>query len=450
MKHLSLLFLLFLSFTIMKAQEPKTFTLKQAQEYAIKNNPTIRNARLDIEMAKKKIWETTAMGLPQINAAIAYTYMPTIPEISFKTPILINPVGAPGYGPEMIRMEYMEIPIKLGVASNMTVDFTVSQLVFNGSYIVGLQTSKIYKELSEQSLIKSETDIKESIANTYQMVLVVRENKLILDQMTANMTATLKEIEALNKEGFVASTDVDQIRLTLHNLKNALNTIEQQLKIAHNLLKFQIGLDINEEIILTESLLQFTESLNIESLISQEFDITQNINYRLLNSQQQMQKMGLRLEQSAFMPSVFAFYNRQEKAQRADFDFSFPDMFGVNVSVPIFSSGQRLARVSQAKIALQKTENMKRQASEGIMLDVMQSRVSLNSSYDKYLSEKMNVELAERIYKKTLIKYKEGLAGSMELTQASTQWLTAQSNLFNAAYEVLSHKNKIEKLFNRN
>lgn len=433
-----------------KAQESQTFSLKEAQEYALKNNANVKNAKLDIEKAKKKIWETTAMGLPHVSAKVAYTYLPTVPEMSFATPYLINPVDAPGYGPEMISMGYQTIPMKLGVENSVTLDATISQLVFSGAYIVGLQASKVFKKLSQHSLEQSENDVKEEVANTYYMILAAEESLKILNQNHININKTLLELTELHKEGFVENTDVDQIKYTKITIANAEKALERQVQIAYRLLKFQMGIELDNLISLSEKLEDIVKEISIETLFNDNYDISNNPTYKLLQTQENLQMLNLKREKSMFLPTITAFYNHQEKSAKADFDFSMPNMFGANMSIPIFSFGERLSKVKQADIELEKTRNQRKMAIQGLRLEVEKAQISLRTAYEKFLNEKSNLELTKKIYDKTAIKYKEGISSSMDLTQASSQYLQAQSNYFNTVNELLNSKNKLENLLNKN
>lgn len=156
--------------------------------------------------------------------------------------------------------------------------------------------------------------------------------------------------------------------------------------------------------------------------------------------------LNLKRQKSAYLPSLAAFYKHTENAKKADFDFTMKDMVGLSLNVPIFSSGQRNSQVQQRVMELEKIRNTKANVSQGLQLEFINSRNSLNTSYDKYVMEKKNIELSERIYNKMIVKYKEGVSSSLDLTAAQNQYLTAQSNYFNALYALLSSKNKLEKL----
>jgi outer membrane protein len=424
--------------------EVKKLSLKEAQDFALNNSADVKNARLDVLIAKKKVWETTAIGLPQLNASIAYQYLPNVPEASFPT---IYPV----YDNQgiLIDISYEEQPIPLGVESAATIDITLSQLVFSGEYLVGLQASRTFKALSAQSLKKSEQDIKELVANTYYMILVLEENNRVLDSTFKSVERTAFEINQMYEQGFVEETDADQINLTKASLKSSVISVERQLDMAYSLLKFQIGMDDNQEIELTQNLDEILGLNDLGSLSSSEFNLQNNINYQLLTTQETLTELDLKRTKSTFLPTVAAFYNHQEQTQVADFNFFIPDIIGVNINVPIFSSWQRMSQVQQKQMELEKVQNSKTQASQGLELEFTQALTEYSNALDKYLVEKDNRDLAKKIYDRTLIKYREGISSSMDLTQAQSQYLTTQSSYFNATLTLLQSKNKLEKLLNQ-
>ncbi|NVO19472.1 MAG: TolC family protein [Bacteroidetes bacterium] len=462
MKQLIILLSLTLTWSLanpLKAQQAQqmSLSLKQAQEYAIQHNLNMKNAQIDIELAKKKIWETKAIGLPQISATGSYQHLFSVPELSFGGLTTISDnrksqsysVASTGTPGDSVYLNYFPYdPVKLGVKDNATLDITLSQLIFSGEYIVGLQATKVFLEISQNSLQSAETDMKESVANTYYLVQILDRNKQILSQSLENLTATLGQMKEMNKAGFIEDTDVDQIELTLHTLENGVKTIDNQITAASDLLKFQLGLPFETEVVLTESLDNVIQSSDIMSVVMKQFQVKNHISYKILENQEAAGTLNLKRQKSAYLPNMAAFYKHSEKAKKAGIDFTMKDMVGVSLNIPIFSSGQRNVMVQERQLELEKIKNSKETVAQGLQLDFIKSRNDLNSSYDKFMNEKRNIELTDRIYKKTLVKYKEGVSSSMDLTNAQNQYLTAQSNYFNSLYSLLTAKNKLEKMLN--
>lgn len=411
------------------AQEATKLSLKEAQEFALKNNTTILNSKIDNEIARKKIWETTAIGLPQVEGSVGYQNIVKVPTASF-------PMGENG--------ENVEIP--LGVKENTTYTLSVSQLIFNGNYIVGLQASKVYYQMSDQTYLKSAIETRESVANTYYLILSLVENKKILSSNLQNLKQTFYEMQQMLAEGFVEATDVDQFQITVSSLENSVNTLDRQAEVAKRLLKFQMGMDLEQQIELTDQLESTLQQVNLASLTEQNFSVEKNIDYQIMLTQEKLGKLNYRKDLSDYLPSIAGFYQHQELAKKSDFNFTPPDVFGFTVSIPIFSSGERWAKAKQSSLALDKIVNAKKEVERSLNLGYIQAKSDLSSAYEKYLTEKNNIELSKKVYDITLIKYKEGVSTSMDLTTAQNQYLTAETNYFSAIYSVLTAKTKFDKI----
>jgi outer membrane protein TolC len=442
------------------AQETKPtsvfLSLQQAQEYAITNNMQIRNSILDIDIAKKKIKEITSIGLPQINAQANYTHLFKVPELSIGGITYLGttlPAGTPVTSDDILNQSvflgYKPMdPIQLGVPDNLTLDITVSQLIFSGEYIVGLQASRVFYQISEQGKQLTELNVKESVSNTYNLVLVLKQTHDILNKSYNNLMTTLAEMRAMNEQGFIENTDVDQIELTSLNLENGLNSLQRQMEASNLLLKFQIGMSYDQELILTDSLEATTAGISLESLTNEKLNLSKNITYQILTTQESLAELSLKREKSTYLPSLAAVYRHQEKVNAPAFDFNPKDVFAISMNIPIFSSGTRSTKVSQRKFELEKAVNTKNNVANGLELEFINSQNELKSAYEKYLNDKKNIDLTQRVYDKTLVKFKEGMSSSLDLTNAQNQYLTAQSNYFNAVYTLITAKNKLDKLTN--
>jgi outer membrane protein TolC len=433
-------------------KQTQNFSLSQAIEYALQNSPVVQNSRIDLDIAKKKIWETTAIGLPQANVKLSATYMLTVPGLysQFVMPEVIaqyskmNP--KPADSANFVNDAYNKAIDDMRLSG--TVDFTVSQLIFSGSYIVGLQTSKIYKGLSELSITKSENDLRESIINSYALVLIARENLLVLDSTYNNTVLLANEIKKMQEQGLVEETDADQMDITLSNIKNQRDMVTRQIDVALRLLKFQMGYDMDAAITLTDGLNMFTANeVNLEQL--NDFNPETNVNYQLAQTQEKLMKMNLKLKQSDFLPTISAYYQHEELLKKNAISFTPPDLIGLSVSLPIFTSGQRLSTVSQAKMTYQKAQNDTKQASDGLKLEFFQDRANYLSAHDKYITAKKNLDLSKKIYDRTLVKYRQGVTTSLDLTQNQNQYLQNQATYYNSIVDLTSSRAKFEKLLSQ-
>lgn len=438
----SLLFFLHPAIELAGQDSPKRFSLKEAQQYALENNFEIRNKQVDIELARKKIWETTTIGLPQVSGSGAYQQFLDIPTQLIPAEFF---GGDPG----------TFIPVQFGTKHNANIGLSVSQLIFSGEYVVGLQASRIFLDISKKGLEKSENDIRESIAKSYYLLLVARESQLILNSSLENMRDLLREMKEILKAGLIEDTDVDQIQLTVSNIENSLTSLNNQVGLAERLLKFQMGLDFDQEIELTETLEGILAAREISPSLITEFDVRQSLDFQILETSEHLQRMNLKRQKSSFLPSLAAFASFSRNAYRQEFSFFdkeetwFPtNIIGLQLSVPIFSSGMRLSRVSQARMELDKLSNTKMQAKQGLILEHEQSRNNLRTAWDQLETEKQSLSLSENIYHKTMIKYKEGISSSMDLTMAQNQYLSTQGKYLSAMVEVLNAKAELDKILN--
>jgi outer membrane protein TolC len=332
---------------------------------------------------------------------------------------------------------------------------TVDQLIFNGSYIVGLQASGIYLRLSREQLKKSEIAVKESVTNTYYLILLAEDNKKMLESSLQNMKKTLEETKELYKAGFVADTDVDQIQLSVTDMENAVRSMDRQIEITYRLLKFQMGFELQKEIRLSQTLADILEEINSEELLTTKFNLFNHIDYRMVDTREKSLNLLLRREKTDYLPNISAFVTYSQMAMRDSFNFFSKEKWypttavGLSINIPIFSSGMRGARVAQAKMDLKKATNLKQQVAEGLELELLQARSTFTDGLEKTQSTKENVKLAKKIYDKTLIKYSSGTASSLELTQTHNQYLTAESNYTRVVVELLNAKTRLDKALNR-
>ncbi|MFZ4465065.1 MAG: TolC family protein, partial [Bacteroidales bacterium] len=295
---------------------------------------------------------------------------------------------------------------------------------------------------------KTELDLLESVSNSYNLVLVLNETHQILQKSYDNLKKTLAEMQAMNEQGFIENTDVDQIELTSLNLENGLKSLSRQYDAATYLLKFQLGMPFDSNIVLTDSLENTATEIPLDIILETEFKLDNNINYQILKTQESLAELNLKREKSTYLPTLAAVYNHQEKLKTPSFDFNPKDVLAVQMNIPIFASGMKNYKVSQRKLELEKVVNVRETLANGLELEYINVKNELVTAYDKFQNDKKNIDLTQRVYEKTLIKFKEGLSSSLDLTNAQNQYLTAQSNYFNSIYTVITAKNKLQKLTN--
>ena len=465
-KTILILAIFFLAYNVIRAQQVKkdstvSFTLKAAQDYALKNSPVVKSARLDVESAKKRIWETTAIGLPQVNSKLAFTYEMTVPSLVnefssftgltswmyYADQYLHASSPSPAFGHITAPDPNQKVATEDQLRWGLTYDITATELLFNSTYIVGLETVKIFKEYTDMTANKSENDVNELVSNAYYLVLIAEENKSILDTTYANTQKILDYIKSINKEGQNENTDIDQMELTVSTINNARDMMKNQVEVAKNLLKYQTGVDFNKTIVLTDNLESLLVTNDLATIAITPFKVENNADYKLVDVSEKLSKANLKLSKTTLLPDIAAYYNHDWNFNKNAFTFTAPDMIGVSMNVPIFGSGEKLAKISQAKIALDKAQILKDQVTSGLQTSYTNNQSLFMSAFNNYLTKKKNVALAEKIYNKNIVKYKEGTIGSLELTTAQNQYLQAQSDYYTSIIDLTTAKSKLEKMF---
>jgi len=434
-------------------------SLSEAQNHALQYNRSVQSAKIDVESAKKKVWETTAIGLPQVSLSANYQHIFKVPE--FSLPIVgLSTEKFPDNIPGLTQWEteqgsgvwqyYMPgEKMSMAVKDNITADLTVSQLIFSGEYIVGLQASKVFKELSEKNLAKTENQTMENVANSYYMIQVVEENISVLNQSLEVMNKTYNDLAKMNEVGFNEETDVDQIKINKTNIEILINSLNAQKDILTKLLKLQLGLDFNQQVVLTEKLSDVVEKCTLGFIGTQEFNIENSVDMQLMNTQVKLSELSLKREKSTYLPTISGFYKHQEQLNEPSFSFAMKDIAGVSLSLPIFSSGMRQAKVGQAKLSLKQSQLNRTNVEQSLIMEYDQAKSDYLTAFSSYNMNKESMELSKKIYDRTIIKYTEGVASSFELTQNQGQYLTAQSNYFNSMLKLLQSKAKLDRILKK-
>jgi len=442
-RKISFVMLLVLFVTGTAKAQTQEFTLKQAQEFAVQHNYQARNAVIDIAMALKKIKETMASGMPQAEASIGYTNF-----INLATQLIPAEFfgGKPG--------EYMEV--QFGTKHNASVQAQLSQLVYSGSYFVGLKMSKIGQELTHLQLEQIQQDVRQAIATAYILCLVSEKNLELMTETISTMEAMVNDSKALLSKGFMQETDVDKLSLLLADLKTNQLNAANQIRNSHALLKFNMGLTLTDEIRLTDNLDILLMATDPEGLLSQTFDIRENVGYKLMEAQTNFTKLQVKLAQTEYQPVVSAFLSQTENAQRNTFSFFnfsqkwFPTtIFGVNVGIPIFSSGKRYYKVQQANLDYEKSMNTRRQMNESLALGAITAKNNFQVAVETFRNKRESFDLAKKIYGKEQIRYKAGVASTTDLNQTYNSLLQAQGTYLGSMMELFTKKFDLLKAYNQ-
>lgn len=435
--------LLFSLFSV--AQEKKesyNFSLKQAIEHAIQNNYTAINANRDIEVAKKKKWETTTIGLPQLNANVNY-------QNNIEIQKSVVPAEFFGGNPG----EFTEVAF--GTRHNMVANATLSQLIFDGSYLVGLQSAKVYLQISQNAKEKTDLEIREIVINAYGNVLLARESVKVLENNKKTLEKVVFDTNETYKNGLTEEENVEQLQITLSQVKSSLSNANKRAEIALNMLKLVLGIELNETVNLTDNL----DTLAIQNIdlvtLNSEFSVQNNIDYKIGLNSEESSRLLLKLEKSKALPSLSANFNFGYNAFSNTFSFLERDQrwlnftnVGVGLNVPIFSSLGRTARTQQAKIAYEQAKTKLKETEQKLLLEFQSAKTDYEYSVEQFTVSKENLRLAERIESKQQVKFKEGISTSFEFTEAQRQLYSAQQNYLQAMVDVINKKATLDKLTN--
>jgi outer membrane protein TolC len=411
-------------------QEIKVFSLDEAIAFAMENNYEIINSGKDIEAAKARVLESTAMGLPQINGKIDYAD-------NLARPTVILPgemAGTPG----------QDIEVQFGTKYSTSLGATASQLIFSGQYIVGLKGSKKFLEKTTVDFFKNKIAVRQKIAESYYNVLATEEALKIIDTTYIITKNLADETRQVYEVGFAEDIDADQLDLLVADLEANRTYFQNQLFITHAYLKFYMGLNENDSLVLTDNLASLVKKWEQSNILLQPFAYNRNIEFVSMGKQKELSSLQLNLEKMAYLPTLSANIDLQTQAQRDvwnffDFDEKWyqSSAFRVSMKIPILSGGERKAKVKQARIAYEKIEVLEKQLETQLKLQYNTKRNEYLNAFSVYLNKEKNRKVSEKIYLKTTEKFKEGMASSLDILNTQNQFLKSQSDYINATNALL-------------
>ncbi len=420
------------------------FTLENAIDYALENNRLSKNATSDLEIANAKKWETIATGLPQINAFIDYNN-------NLKQPVSLVPAEFFGGNPG----EFAEL--SFGTKQTIDGSVTLTQLLFDGSYMIGLASIKLYMDIAEKAKIKTDQEVKKATISAYGNALISQERVKILNKNLKNVKNNLDEINKIYQNGFTELENVEQLTISYKSLKNSLDYAIKIEKTTLNLFKLIIGYDIEKEIALLDNLSGLTLKSFDLNKSSENFEIEKNIDYQLSLNNKKSQQTLLRLEQAKALPTLRAFIKGGYDGNNDSFKFFKPNQkwygysfVGVSMSVPIFSSLRKSAKTQQAKIEFEKSVIDYSESKKRILIELENAESEYQYALNSYNNAIENLKLAEKIERKNQIKFLEGLISGLELRQAQIQLYSIQNELLQSMLEVINKKTALEIMLTQN
>lgn len=422
-----------ISMSAQDATAALSLTVDQAVEYALDNNRSIAAARYDLLASEKGVWEAMAAGLPSIDASASLSY-----NLAIMTRI-IDFGGTP-------------TPFKFGTNYDASVGASLSTAVFNAPWLVGVQTARMASTLARQGLTQTTLDTKENIRNVYFLILTLKETMKVIDGNLENLNSILASTKAMYSVGMAEATDVDQMQSTVTMLENSRSSMLRSLEVNHNMLRFLLGVPASTEITLTDNLDEITSKIDVDALLADDFMIEDNISYQLIESQLAMSELALKGAKASNLPSIGGtiYYNRTGMGDKLASMQYFPySAVALQMQIPIFASGMRSAKINKAKINLEKSQNTKSMVSEQLLMQERQLRYNLINANEQFKSQKANIEIANRVLESFRNKYNQGMASSLDLTQANNNYLTAENNYISALMNLLQTKVAFDKLMNK-
>jgi len=415
--------------------EAKKMTLKECVDFAISNNNTIKNNLLDEKIAEQKVREVLGIGLPQLSGSMDVKDYVQIPTSLIPGEVFGAPAGS-------------FIPVQFGTQWNATAGLSASQIIFSGSYLLGLKASREYMKLSKKSTAVNKIGTAEQVTKAYYGVIVNKERAKLLDVNLVRLEKTFKDTKAYQQQGFVEQLDVDRLEVALANLKVEKEKVDKLMDISMYLLKFQMGMQMNQN-------LQLADSISATTLAQTEtidFDPNQRLEMSLLQTTKSLYELDVRAKKAEYMPSLAAYGVLQTSAMRTEFDifdtkkpwFS-TGIIGITLNVPIFNGMQTDARIKQSKLTLEKSKNDLNNLTQVIDFQVKSNFIAYENAIKSLTIQKRSMDLAQEVVRVTSLKQKEGVGSNFEVVTAEAELRTAQINYFESLYNALISKIDLQK-----
>ncbi len=422
-----------------QSEAPQVFSLADAVTYAMANNNTIKNAQVDILDAEQNVKEQFSRGLPQINGSLDFQHFLKVPVLPL---------------PEAFAMGDPDAPTSIAfqLKNNFTAGISARGMLFDGSFFVGLRAAKASGEYYNLQLENSKRTVRSQVTQTYFPTLLLKTNVAILDNNISNLEKLKDEVAAQFDAGFVEQLDVDRLVLSLNNLRSQRDQVAQQGENALRALKFTLGYPLEEALRVEDDLDKLETEIDA-ALLTSDIPYLQRPEIRLLDKTIALQGLNEELQKAAYLPTVYATVSGQYQFQGNSFSDGFwapTVVVGLSANIPIYDFGGRAARVERAKLATQKVINQRNDVERSIQLEVINARATFTANADRLNVTKDNLDLAQRIYDTTQIKYREGVGSSVEVVQAEQALYESQANYLNALYETLVAKEDLFLALGRN
>ncbi|MFC5192904.1 TolC family protein [Algoriphagus aquatilis] len=429
-----------LSFSAVEAQQVAELTMKEALEYALENNPTTKNARLELLISKATVKETTAQGLPQVTGSYNLDYNPKIPVVFLPNQ---PPFGDPTNPSDVL-------PARFGVSYSSGLGVNVTQMIFDGSFFVGLRAAKTLQELTGKDLQKAENDVVENVKKAYFGVLVNQERIRLAVANMSRIDTLLKETKALNEAGFAEKIDVSRIQVQRNNIYTQVQRSQTALEISKQILKVQMGMPLEYDLVLSETLKELNTEEDLSKLLVEEG--AERIEIQQISTQLELTGLDLKNNHAQYMPKINLVGNARRSGAGNEWGTVFSSdnwfgssLIGVSMSVPIFDGFAKAARIQKNRVQINQLENQRMFLKETFKNELYTAKANLKNDLSILDVQKENLKLAEEVYQIARIKYNEGIGSNLEVVEADASLIEAEINYLGALYDGLISKVNLEK-----
>lgn len=440
------------------AQEPDAYyTLEECVEYALQHNQQYLNAGLETQISDAFMKETISDGLPQLNGNVDLGYNIKIQRTfiqDFISPAVYSILEEEGLIEPTPLPDPEFFPAAFGTKYQGYAGINLSQMVFDGSFLVGLKAAKTYSELSRKDLIKTRIDVVEAVSKAYYLVMVNEERRELIARNFSRLDTLLQETKALYENGFAEKIDVSRIQVQFNNIRVQQDNISQSVLYTKALLKFQMGMAAREPLELEDTIdeLIFQE---VPEEVYQEFDYNRRIEMSQLQTNQDLVQLDIKNTKMRYLPNIDLYGNLGASAgtQTTGDLFSFNDNWfdfsqvGLKMNVPIFDGMRKSHQIQQKKLQAMQLDNRQQQLENSIDVEILQSATNYKTSVDNLRAQLDNMSLAQEVYNVAKIKYEEGVGSSIEVTNADADYKEAQTNYYNALYDALVAKVELRRAY---
>jgi outer membrane protein TolC len=423
-------------------------SLEECLEYAYVNSANIKNALLDLRIAKTDVNVTKSQGLPQIDASVVYTN-------NFAVPTVYLPAGAGsfigggGNGGQQPPSDE-EVALRFGIQHQSNATINASQMIFDGSYFIGLRAAQVYADLVRKDYLLTKSNIAEQVSKAYYSALVNKERATLLQTNLNRLDTLLKETTLLYENGFAEKIDVDRIKVQFNNARTEFQNVSRLAEVSVLVLKFQMGMPIEQEILLAESIQQvaFTD----EGLDDEDFSYDQRFDFAKLMVNKDLVELDIKNNRVQYLPKLtananFGYNNGADNLDRLTNLSRWNELgtWGLNFSIPIFDGFRKYNLIQKSKLQMQQIDNSSKMLKNSIDLEIVQAKVQLENSLNNLNVQEENLGLAREVFRVSRVKYQEGVGSNLELVDAETSLKQSETNYYNALYDALIAKVDLKK-----